>query len=253
MANVEFVLNALVVDDEKPARHDLIWMLEREPEVGHIAEASGGADALKLLANNSSDDRVDVVFLDMSMPDLDGLDIARMIGRFEAPPAIVFVTAFDTPASDAFDLGVVDYLRKPVAADRLRRAVDRVSSVRLTSQGVGEVDLQPDRIAVSTSGGRQRLLTPSNVTHFESCGDYVRVHAEDDSYLVRDTMTRLTDGWARHGFIRIHRSFAVRASAVSEVRSGPAGRSVCIGSRELPVSRRYARDLTQQLTTTDAK
>ncbi len=248
---VDVVLRALVVDDEKPARHDLIWMLERESEVGDIAEACGGADALKLLTNTTSKDRFDVVFLDMSMPDLDGLDIARMIGRFEEPPAIVFVTAFDTPASDAFDLGVIDYLRKPVAADRLRRAVQRVSTLRQTTTGPPDSDLQPVRIAVATSGGNQRLLGPSDVTHFESCGDYVRVHTDDESYLIRDTMTRLTNGWTRYGYIRIHRSFAVRISAVSEVRSGPAGRSVCIGDAELPVSRRYARDLTQQLTATN--
>ena len=248
---VDVVLRALVVDDEKPARHDLIWMLEREPEVGDIAEACGGADALKLLTNTTSADRFDVVFLDMSMPDLDGLDIARMVGRFEDPPAIVFVTAFDTPASDAFDLGVIDYLRKPVAADRLRRAVQRVSTSLQTASSPTDSDLQPVRIAVATSGGAQRLLSPIDVTHFESCGDYVRVHTDDESYLIRDTMTRLTNGWARYGYIRIHRSFAVRISAVSEVRSGPAGRSVCIGSAELPVSRRYARDLTQQLTATN--
>ena len=122
------MLRALVVDDEKPARDDLSWMLEREADVCHIEQATGGADALKLLGQ--SPETFDVVFLDMKMPDLSGLDIARMIDRFEKPPAIVFVTAFDTPASDAFELGVVDYLRKPVAADRLARAVQRVVSLR---------------------------------------------------------------------------------------------------------------------------
>lgn len=249
-AMVVRVLRALVVDDEKPARHDLIWMLERESEIGDIAEASNGSDALKALATNSTNERVDVVFLDMKMPNLDGLDIARMIVRFEDPPAIVFVTAFDTPASDAFDLGVVDYLRKPVAADRLRRAIERVVATRVTPPVTGDGDLHPARIAVAASGGSQRILGPNDVTHFESSGDYVRVHTDEESYLVRDTMNRLVDGWATCGFIRIHRGFAVRISAVDEVRSGSAGRSVRVGSVELPVSRRYARDLTQHLTGT---
>ena len=122
------MLRALVVDDEKPARDDLSWMLEREADVCHIEQASGGAEALKLLSQ--SPEGFDVIFLDMKMPDLSGLDIARMIDRFEKPPAIVFVTAFDTAASDAFELGVVDYLRKPVAADRLTRAIQRVVSLR---------------------------------------------------------------------------------------------------------------------------
>ncbi len=242
------VLKALVVDDERPARDDLVWMLQRESEIAEIVEASCGAEALKLLGNTDDDSRFDVLFLDIRMPDLDGLDIARTVDRFESPPAIVFVTAFDTPASDAFELGVIDYLRKPVAADRLNRAIQRVRATRASSPVLADVDLQPARLAVATSGGRQLLLGPNDVTHFEASGDYVRVHADQDSYLVRDTMARLTDGWAKHGFIRIHRSFAVRLSSVSEVRSGPNGRSVLVGDEELPVSRRYARDLTSQLT-----
>ncbi len=243
------MLSALVVDDEKPARHDLVWMLQREADIGDICEASGGAEALKLLGNADTGNGVDVVFLDISMPDFDGLDVARMIGRFEDPPAIVFVTAFDTPASDAFDLGVVDYLRKPVAADRLRRAIGRAITARSGAAEPSEVLPQSCRIAVQARGGRQLLLGPSEVSHLESCGDYVRVHVVDESYLVRDTMTRLTNEWAPHGFVRVHRSFAVRLSAIDEVRSGPKGRSVCLGGgTELPVSRRYASDLTARLT-----
>ncbi len=241
-----FVLRALVVDDEKPARDDLRWMLDRQDDIGEVVEACGAAEALKLLAASTKDDAFDVVFLDIRMPELDGLDIARMIGRFEAPPAIVFVTAFDTPASDAFELAAVDYLRKPVAADRLSRAIDRVCAVR---NGAGrEPDLQPDRLAVSTHGGRQVLLRPNEVTHFEASGDYVRVHTATESYLIRDTMARLTDAWSRHGFLRIHRGYSVRMSAVDEVRSSSTGRCVLVNEQEIPVSRRYARELTLRLT-----
>lgn len=240
------MLRALVVDDEKPARDDLMWMLNRQDEIGEVIEACGAADALKLLGAAGAGPGFDVVFLDIRMPEIDGLDIARMIGRFEEPPAIVFVTAFDTPASDAFELAAVDYLRKPVAADRLSRAVQRVCAVR--SGATREPDLQPDRLAVSTSGGRQVLLLPSEVTRFEASGDYVRVHTTNESFLIRDTMARLTDAWSRHGFVRIHRGHAVRMSAVSEVRSSSSGRFVLVNDKELPVSRRYARELTLRLT-----
>lgn len=164
----------------------------------------------------------------------------------EAPPAIVFVTAFDTPASDAFELAAVDYLRKPVAADRLSRAVDRVCAVR--NGASRESDLQPDRLAVSTHGGRQVLLRPNEVSHFEASGDYVRVHTATESFLIRDTMARLTEAWSRHGFLRIHRGFSVRMSAVDEVRSSSTGRCVLVNEQEIPVSRRYARELTLRLT-----
>ncbi len=244
-ARVGLVLRALVVDDEEPARKDLVWMLDRESCIGDVYEAGGGAEALKLLTRNEQDARFDVVFLDMKMPDLDGLDIARMIDRFEEPPAIVFVTAFDTPASDAFDLGIIDYLRKPVAADRLGRALERVRAARGERR---DPDLQTDRLAVSTQGGRQVLLRPIEVSHFESSGDYVRVHTHTESFLVRDTMARLTDAWSRHGFLRIHRGFSVRMSAVDEVRTSSSGRCVVVNDTEIPVSRRYARELTVRLT-----
>lgn len=244
------VLKALVVDDEKPARDDLIWMLNGVPEIGEVVEASGGAQALKLLGGTDEVGRFDVVFLDIRMPDLDGLAIARTIDRFEVAPAIVFVTAFDTPASDAFELGVVDYLRKPVAADRLTRAVQRVCAARGSSSGA-ETDLQSARITVSPVSGTQLVLGPEDVTYLEAKGDYVRVHTESDSYLVRDTLSRLTELWTKHGFFRVHRGFVVQLGLVDEVRSGPNGRSVMVAGVEVPVSRRFARDLTQRLTGRD--
>ena len=241
------VLRALVVDDEEPARRDLTWLLERVSAIGDVAEASDGTVALKMLTATAESEPFGVVFLDISMPGLSGLDIARTISYFENPPAVVFVTAFDTPASDAFALGVLDYLRKPVSADRLGQAVQKVVAAQSISSQSPGVDPQPPRISVSAGTNRQVLLGPSDVTHFESCGDYVRVHTEEDSYLVRDTMTRLTEAWSNHGFVRIHRSSVVRISAVDEVRIGPDGRSVCVGNAELPVSRRYAPDLTARL------
>jgi len=238
------MLQTLVVDDEKLARDDLCWMLEREADIGEIVQAASGAEALKLLTGNSG---FGVVFLDMKMPDLDGLDIARTISRFEETPAIVFVTAFDTPASDAFDLGVLDYLRKPVAADRLTRAGQKVVAAQAQPGSSTAVTQGTARLLVSTSGGSQVVLRPPDVTHFESCGDYVRVYTADASHLVRDTMARLTNDWATHGFVRIHRSHSVRMSAVTEVRASANGRSVIVDGTELPVSRRYARDLTSRL------
>ncbi len=242
------MLRALVVDDEQLARDDLVWMLDREPDIAVIDQASSAADALRLLTGEADDAPFDVVFLDIRMPGLTGLDLARTIGHFERTPAIVFVTAFDTPASDAFELGVIDYLRKPVAADRLGRAVQRVVASRTVSAESN--DMAPARLAVATRAGRQLLLAPVDITHFEASGDYVRVHTVGGSHLVRDTMSRLTDAWSKFGFVRIHRSFSVRMSAVDEVRSSPNGRSVIVGEIELPVSRRYARDLTSRLSGT---
>ena len=243
----ESMLRALVVDDEKPARDDLVWMLQREVGISEVSEADGGTEALKLLGQTEVGGRFDVVFLDMKMPDLSGLDIARMINRFEDPPAIVFVTAFDTPASDAYELGVVDYLRKPVAAERLTRAVQRVANLRNSQSETTEAEETAARLTVSGAAGRQVVLGPADVTHFQSSGDYVRVHTDGESFLVRDTMARLTGSWSDYGFVRVHRSYSVRVSAVREIRSSGSGKSLLVNDREIPVSRRYSRDLNHHL------
>jgi len=126
--------------------------------------------------------------------------------------------------------------------------VQRVCASRNVRATGGTTSKQADRIVVST-GGRQLFLGPEDVTHVEASGDYVRVHTNDASHLVRDTMARLTEAWSGHGFVRIHRGYSVRSDAVSEVCSSENGRFVRVGGgAEVPVSRRYARELTSRLT-----
>jgi DNA-binding LytR/AlgR family response regulator len=108
-------LRVLAVDDEPPALDELAYHLRTDPRVARLHTASDATEALRVLR----DDDVDVVFLDIRMPGLDGMELARVLRRFARPPAIVFVTAYDDGAVDAFDLGVTDYVRKPVRAERL--------------------------------------------------------------------------------------------------------------------------------------
>ena len=112
-------LRTLVVDDERPVLDELVWLLERDPRIGEIRAVQSGVDALRLLEPGG----VDLVFLDIAMPGLSGLELARLLSRFAERPRIVFVTAHDEHAVDAFELGVVDYLLKPVREERLPGAV----------------------------------------------------------------------------------------------------------------------------------
>ena len=116
-------LSALVADDEEPALAELVYLLERDPRIGQIKTASNGPDALKILHETD----LDVVFCDIKMPGLDGIDLARVLSKFRQPhPQIVFVTAYDEHAVAAFDLQAADYVMKPVRAERLAEAVRRV-------------------------------------------------------------------------------------------------------------------------------
>src|ERR1700754_1381752 len=120
-------LRVLAVDDEPPALDELAYLLRADPRVARLHTAADATEALRVLRDTD----VDVVFLDIRMPGLDGMELARVLRRFARPPAIVFVTAYDDGAVDAFDLGVADYVRKPVQADRLSESVRRVVSARV--------------------------------------------------------------------------------------------------------------------------
>lgn len=141
---VDSQLTVLVVDDERPVLDELVFLLGRDERIATVRAANSGAEALRLL--DAGD--IDVVFLDVAMPGLSGLDIARILGRFKSPPKVVFVTAHDDHAVDAFEPNAVDYLLKPIREDRLRETVRRaieVSGSSASTQSVATAILYASR------------------------------------------------------------------------------------------------------------
>jgi DNA-binding LytR/AlgR family response regulator len=251
-------LRALVVDDEAPAREELTWLLGGDPNVGSVRSAASASEALRALELEP----VDVVFCDVKMPGLDGLDLARVLARFAQRPHVVFVSAYDEHAIDAFDLRAIDYVLKPVRAERLAEAVRRVAhAVQVSAQlpasptpdtpaqntaGPGTVDTADETIAVEL-GGVTRFVQRSQVLYVEAHGDYARLHTETSSHLVRVPLTTLEERWASAGFVRIHRSTLVALPHVDEIRVDGGRCSVRLGGRELQVSRRHTKDLRDRL------
>ena len=237
----EMGLRVLAVDDETLALNDLAWLLERNEEVSSVVTANSGSEALQMM---SSETEIDGLFLDVQMPDLSGIDLVRVLKNFRQPPQVAFVTAFEDYALDAFELNVCDYLLKPVDQARLDETVRRMvaSSTDDPTLPAGSLGQLSARI-----GNRSIVIDRADVVRIEAAGDYVRVHTAMDSYLVRESISSLTSAWSSAGFIRIHRSHLVRASAIAEVRSRDGRRSVIIDDSEYPVSRRYARLLQDHL------
>jgi DNA-binding LytR/AlgR family response regulator len=230
-------LAVLVVDDERPALEELRWLLERDERIGSVLACDSATDALRLLQERA----VDAVFLDIRMPGLSGVDLARVLSRFKVPPPVVFVTAHDDHAVDAFDLGAVDYVLKPVRDDRLAEAVRRVVGAR--AGGPAPTD---DDIAVEL-GGVTRFVPRSSVGYVEAQGDYARLHTPSGSHLVRVPLTTLEESWKDAGFVRIHRSLLVALQHVQEVRMDGGRCTVVVGGTELGVSRRHTRELRDLL------
>ncbi len=272
-------LVVLAVDDEKPALDELEYLLEQDQRIGTVLTASNANDALRMLSTRerprdgapvngsvpvhpltgapiarSTD--IDVVFLDIRMPGLDGLELARVFSSMVVPPAVVFVTAHDDRAVDAYEVGAVDYLLKPLRSERLRNALDRILSSRVVSSsetgsggsdGTGDDEVIPVELA-----GTTKLVPRSAVRYVEAQGDYARLHTNDNkSHLVRIPLSVLEERWRDAGFVRIHRSYLVSLPLVTELRLSGSGYVVRVGSgpetAELPVSRRHTRELKDRL------
>jgi DNA-binding LytR/AlgR family response regulator len=233
-------LRVLAVDDVPPALTELCTLLREAPEV---AEVSGAGDALSALRMIQSG-RFDAVFLDVAMPGLDGLELASLLAKLNDPPVIVFVTAYDKHAVAAYGIGAVDYLLKPVRAERLADALARVLRVvpgAPTEATAATPAALPDAMAA--------LYVRRNEVHYvEAHGDYVRLYTHSGVHLVRMPISRLEEYWEPAGFVRVHRSFLVALGAVRELRSDSVGGLLAhTDLGDVPVSRRHARELRERL------
>jgi DNA-binding LytR/AlgR family response regulator len=249
------VTRVLVVDDERPALEDLGRLLETSAGVEEVVLAGGGAEALRLLAAES----FDVVFMDVRMPDLDGLELAKTLRRFTDPPALVFVSAFEDGAVSVFEHGLqpLDYLMKPVSRGRVEQALERVGageegrSGRAAGQRAGSSgEASGEIIPVEHQrGGATRLLDRSTVLYVQAEGDYVRIHADSGRFLVRIALSDIEERWAEHGFVRVHRSYVANLRRAVEIRPklGGAVTIVMADGSEVPVARRQVADLRRRL------
>jgi DNA-binding LytR/AlgR family response regulator len=235
----EPVLDVLVVDDEAPARAELAYLLGEDPRVGRVLTAADADSALRTLA----DTPVEAVFCDIKMQRLGGLELAKVISRFARRPQIVFVTAYDEHAVDAFDLQATDYVMKPVRRERLAEAVRRVVTAgRPSPRAAADETIQVEL------GGVTRFVMRAQVRFVEAQGDYARLHTASGSHLLRRSLSQLEEAWTDAGFVRIHRSTLVALDHIEEVRVVDGHTTVRLGLDELVVSRRHTRILRDRLT-----
>jgi DNA-binding LytR/AlgR family response regulator len=233
------VIRALIVDDEAPARSELRYLLAAHPDVQVVGEAASAPEALEL----ARDLRYDVVFLDVEMPGLTGLEAAPLVHARRDPPAIVFVTAHAEYAVDAFAVEAFDYLLKPVDPDRLARVVERLRE--RTMENAAPVEKIP-----VVAGGGTELLDFDQIHYAQADGDYSRIHTYDRAYLCTASLGELADRLPG-GFARIHRSYIVNLAKVAAVRRASPDRfrvQLADAARtELDVARRQSREIRERL------
>lgn len=254
-------LAVLAVDDEPPALDELTYLLSRQDDVDEVLAASDATDALRELNSH----RVDAIFLDINMPGLSGLELAGVLAKYADPPMIVFVTAHEDKAVDAFDVGAVDYLLKPLREERLAQALSRVRAAleaRTRASAPAPAPEPADRTARTAASddvipvemsGVTSLVRRDTISWVEAVGDYARLHAESGSHLVRIPLSTLESRWQDKGFARVHRSYLVSLPMVTGLRTSGGQTLVAVRANgaseavELPVSRRQVRDLKDRL------
>jgi DNA-binding LytR/AlgR family response regulator len=247
-------LAILAVDDERSQLEDLARLLRSFPGVQDVECALDGADALI----RASAQHYDAIFLDVRMPDLDGVELGRVLRRFASPPELVFVSAYDHGAVEAFELRAVDYLRKPVSRQRLEEALDRVATAvesgAATANGErerrGAAASESEMIAVAAlRGGATRLIARSSILYLQSHGDFVRVVTEDGRYLLRRTLNELEHRWEPHGFVRVHRQYLANLTRAVELQPllGGTAQLTLAGGQTIPIARRHVGELGRRL------
>jgi two-component system response regulator AlgR len=237
-------LRVIVVDDEAPARRRLVDQLldcRDALPVAVVGEAINGRDALDLI-NGAP---VDVVFADIRMPVMDGLELARHLLKLSNPPLVVFTTAYNEHALEAFEVQAIDYLVKPVRMQRLLAALAKLPKLRpLTESKLDAIPAQARRFLSVTERSRVLLIPIDEVVYLKAELKYITIRTAEREYLLEESLTRLESEFGDH-FLRIHRNCLVSRAHVQgfERRTGPEGETrwevVLRGLQEtLPVSRR---------------
>lgn len=248
-------LRVVVVDDEPLPRQRVSDLASQHPALTVVGEATNGTEALDVIVEL----RPDLVFLDIQMPELDGLQVAASLVD-DDPPAIVFVTAFDEYAIRAFEVDAIDYLLKPVTPERFTAAVDRVLK-RLDRQEPsvhGSIQALATRVAadqgfasrfVARRGAKHYFVRVGDIDWVEAVGNYARLHTGETSHLVRETMKGMETRLDPAHFVRIHRSAIVSIDRIRSIEAREQGEYLVTmaNAARLVSSRSYSERVRQLL------
>lgn len=235
------MLKAIIVDDEAPARSEMKFLLDELDQTEVVAEAASVREAIEKLKEYPCD----VMFLDISMPEASGLQLAEALQHLKFPPAVVFVTAYSEFAIDAFKVNAIDYLVKPVESERLAQAIARVREHVALHAKVQKLD----RIPVE-KGGKKILIGIDTIRYVMARDDYAYLQTDTNRYFSTVSLAQLEKRLDGHGFFRVHRGYLVNLSLVTEVESVAGGTLLLTmdGVEEkIPVSRRRVSALKKAL------
>jgi DNA-binding LytR/AlgR family response regulator len=227
------MIKCLVVDDEPLAREAIRVYIEKMQELEIVDECENALQAVTSLRKN----HVDIVFLDIEMPEIDGISFLQMLKNI---PGIIFTTAYRNYAADAFDLDAIDYLLKPISFDRFVSAINKYYERTNKSQSVrSEVKKETTNFLNVKANRKTYKVDILGIQYIESLKDYVKIVCTDESFVTHDSISNLDASLTEYGFIRIHNSYIVATDKIKSFNS----ESVFLETKELPISRTYKKQV----------
>lgn len=236
-------MRVLVVDDEAPARDELIYLLKQHSDLEVVGQAEDAETALQLIRK----ERPEVVFLDISMPGSTGMEAARQMTKLSEPPLVVFATAYDQHAVEAFEVNAVDYLLKPFAEERVTETIEKLR--KILGQRKPTNHLLQNKIAVSDED-LIKLLDPTEIVYASRQGRDVVIKTRDHFYTVHYTLNNLEQRLAQQPFFRPHHSFLVNVDHIEKIEPGFQGHQLVMKDKEatrIPVSRSGMKEIKRLL------
>lgn len=224
------MLNCVVVEDEPLAREVLIGYIEKLPNVNLLKSFDNAFDARVFLMENT----VDALFLDIEMPEMNGIDLLRMLPN---PPITVFTTAFRDYAFEGFELGVIDFLLKPISFSRFRISLEKVGDFLSLKGAHADIEINTDepKFIFVKSGVQKIKLFFTDVTYIQGLKDYAIIHAETGKIVTKGSIKSMQQLFPEPQFIRVHKSFVVaREKIIRIVKS-----RIVIGEHQVPIGRNY--------------
>ena len=229
MTRSEIELKCLIVDDEVLAQNVVEKYISTLPTLKLVGKCDNAVEAISFLHNNS----VDLLFLDLNMPELGGIDMLKTLSN---PPNVILTTAYSEYALESYEYGVIDYLLKPIKLERFIKAVNKV--VELISKD--GVDGKPDETPIYIKEDQTIFsLLPSNILYVEAYGNYLKIHTNEKVFITRDTMQNMENQLPKNIFCRAHKSFIVNKLKISRV----VGNMLFINNVELPIGTTYKMEL----------
>lgn len=228
-------MKCIIVDDNKMARMALKQLVSQVQTLETVAECSNAMEAYNQLANNT----IDLIFLDIEMPDMSGIDLIKKLGAKK--PLIVFTTAKTDYAVEAFELNVVDYLVKPISQGRLVQAVEKAQEA--IDSNKQEVKVEEQGFVFVKDNGMLKRISIEDILFLEAMGDYVKVHTLPKFHVVHATLKSIEEKLPSSKFLRVHRSYIVAINKIDFIQEG----TISIGKTTIPVADTHKANLNKRL------